>query len=244
MTPTEFTTAAASLGATIDAEALGRFERYHELLERANATTNLTRITGRDEVFAKHFLDSLSCLAVLEGDEDRSVVDVGSGAGLPGLAIAIVRPTWRVVLVESAERKAAFLRETAVDLGLANVSVATARAEDVGRDPEHRESYDVAVARAVARTSVLAEYLLPLVRIGGFVVAMKGTDPADELAETDLAAFGGGAGEVRPVAVPHVEGERHLVVVDKTAPTPDRYPRRPGVPAKRPVTRTPDRGRP
>lgn len=237
MTAEDFITAARSLGVVVDDAALERFERYHAALERANESTNLTRITGRDEVFGKHFLDSLACLTVLEDDSagaGLSLVDVGTGAGLPGIAIGIVRPTWNVTLVEAARRKAAFLRDVASELGLDRVTVVESRAEEVGRDSDHRERYDIAVARAVARTAVLAEYLLPLVRIGGRMISMKGADPADEVRETAFGEFGGRLENVTAIDVPFVDGARHLIVARKSEPTPDQYPRRTGVPAKRP----------
>jgi 16S rRNA (guanine527-N7)-methyltransferase len=238
VTEFEFLSAAAALGVSLPSGAFAAFERYFEELVRANERTNLTRIVARDEVFAKHFLDSLACLPML-GEGTRTLVDVGSGAGLPGLVVAIARPDVAVTLIESAARKAEFLERVVEALGLASAVVVTGRAEEAGRDAGHRERHDVAVARALSRTSVLAEYLLPLVRVGGRMLALKGTDPTIEVAEAAFGEFGGRLATIERVEVPCVEGERHLVVVDKVATTPERYPRRPGVPEKRPVTASP-----
>jgi 16S rRNA (guanine527-N7)-methyltransferase len=197
----------------------------------------LTAIRDPEAVEAKHFLDSLSCLKVMACHANLRVVDVGTGAGFPGLVLKIACPAWRVTLVEANNKKVAFCRHVVDMLGLKGVHIVHARAEDLGRDPSHRESYDWAVARAVARLPILAEYLLPLVRIGGRMLAQKGeTGPAEaQEAEGVLRILGGELAQVVPVDVPGIAGDRYLVIARKVAPTPARYPRRPGIPAKRPL---------
>ncbi len=236
MTDDEFQFAAATLGVSLDADAVGRFARYHDGLAEANQQVNLTAIRDRAGVYTKHFLDSLAALPLLK-DGDRRVVDVGSGAGFPGLALKIARPDLELTLVESVGKKADFLRTTAADLGLENVNVLPMRAEEVAFDAADRETYDVAVARAVKEVAVVAEFLLPLVRLDGRALLYEGRDPREEVERADVGTLGGTVERVERVEVPHVDGERHVVVLRKIVPTPPNYPRRTGVPAKRPLLR-------
>jgi len=191
----------------------------------------------------QHFLDSLTCLLAWPAPSTnlpiyQSTIDIGAGAGFPGLPLRLVRPDLRLTLVESVRKKADFLRHVVGALGLDGVTVLAARAEDAGRDPAHREQYDVALARAVADLRVLAEYALPLLRVGGVFIAQKtaAAVPAEvEMAGYALDALGGAMRDVVEVAFPGLREPRALVVVAKTAPTPDKYPRRAGMPAKRPL---------
>jgi 16S rRNA (guanine527-N7)-methyltransferase len=235
------TRAAAGTGVRLSAAEMTAFARYAETLREWNARLNLTRVTGADDVAVRHFADSLVCLRGLPEDPGRdaplALVDVGSGAGLPGIALKIVRPAWRVTLVESVGKKAAFLDHVVACLGLTGVTVLCARAEDVGRDVRHRGTYDVAVARAVADLAVLAEYLLPLLVVGGRMVVPKGAHAATEAAGAARAldALGGRLLSVDPYLLPGVPDERCLVVVEKARQTPERYPRRAGMPSRRPL---------
>jgi len=165
------------------------------------------------------------------------VVDVGTGAGLPGLVLKIVQPDIQLTLVESVGKKTVFLRHLVETLALENVTVLHARAEDVGRMAAHREKYGLAVARAVAPVRVLAEYLLPLVAIGGLMLAQKGTDPAAEVAaaRNALGVLGGKHIQTLAVSVPNLDAARHLVLVRKTKSTPKQYPRKAGTPGKKPI---------
>ena len=231
---------AARLGLELTAAQVEAFRRYREMLVAWNRRFNLTAITDDEGIQVRHFLDSLSCLPVMEargGLEGRRVVDVGTGAGFPGLPLKIVRPAMRLTLVEATRKKTDFLRAVVAELGLEGVEVIHARAERVGRDPHHREHYDWALARAVAEMRILAEYLLPLVRVGGYALAQKGEQAPAEVqrAEGALALLGGEVERLEPVALPGVAERRYLVVVRKVAATPDRYPRREGMPAKRPL---------
>lgn len=213
---------------------LATFE--HELLDW-NEKFNLTAIRDAEGVRAKHFLDAFSCSLAWKDRPPLSLVDVGTGAGLPGIPLKILYPQMKLTLVESVGKKANFCRHAVGTLGLENVEVAQARAEDLGRMPEHRERYQWAVARAVAGLPVLAEYLLPLVQVGGSVLAQKGESGRAEAhaAEKALRLLGGRLRQVVPVTLPGVADERCLVIIDKHAATPPKYPRRAGLPAKEPL---------
>lgn len=227
---------ARELGLELNAEQLDQFSRYADLLIEWNARFNLTSIVDPRDIVIKHFLDSLSVLKALPL-KARRLIDVGAGAGLPGLPIKIARPDVTVVLVEATRKKCEFLAAAIKDLKVYNVFVVNARAEDAGRDSHHRESYDVALARAVADLPVLAEYLLPLVKVGGVAVAQKSKGVEDEIerADTAILLLGGLNAEVVPVRVPGLSDERNLIVIEKLAATPEDYPRRAGVPAKKPI---------
>jgi 16S rRNA (guanine527-N7)-methyltransferase len=226
---------AAACGLPLDARQLDQFATYSQELRRWNARVNLTAITDEHQIVTRHFLDSLRC-ALSWGASPNSLIDVGTGAGFPGLPLKILRPSVRLTLVESIEKKAAFLRHVAAELQLNNVDVVVARAEAVGHDVAHRERYDLATARAVAELRVLAEYCLPLCRVGGRFLAPKGIQIEGEVqsAQAALARLGGQVAAVEDVDLPGVE-RRSLVVVDKIAPTPPEYPRGVGVPSKRPL---------
>ncbi|MBN1995543.1 MAG: 16S rRNA (guanine(527)-N(7))-methyltransferase RsmG [Anaerolineae bacterium] len=218
---------------------LNAFTQYSRALIAWNQKVNLTRIVAPEEIAVKHFLDSLSvCLVLPNLPPDLSIIDVGAGAGFPGLPLKIARPEIHLTLLESTAKKTAFLQHLVDLLQLNNVTVLTARAEEAGQQAAHREQYDVAVARAVAALPMLVEYTLPLVKVGGRVIVQKGRHPAVEVrtAVQALGILGGQMGQILPVDVPGLEAERHLVVIHKQKPTPKQYPRRPGLPAKKPIT--------
>ncbi len=227
----------ADLGIRLGGEQEERFARYLSFLREENERLNLTAIVEPEEVALKHFVDSATVLKAVEPARDEELIDVGSGGGFPGVPLAILRPDLRVTLVEASQKKAGFLERLRERLELENVTVVTGRAEEVGRQAGHRERYGIAVARAVAPLAVLWEYLLPLVYAGGAAVAQKGPGVTKELAEGARAAraLGGGEAEIRRFTLPRGAGERHVVVVRKVAGTPRQYPRRPGVPAKKPL---------
>jgi 16S rRNA (guanine527-N7)-methyltransferase len=225
-------------GLTLSPQEVEAFEIYYQELLTWNEKVNLTAITNYEEVQVKHFLDSLSCLQILNtlSAGDRCI-DIGAGAGFPGLPLKIVRPSLRLTLLESVGKKVGFLGHMVKALGLEDVDVVQGRAEELGRHPDYREVFDVALARAVAQMAVLVEYALPLVRVGGIFVAQKGAEVREEV-ESGLPAMkllGGRLRELRRVDLPGLDDPRHLVVVEKVASTPDRYPRRPGIPTKRPL---------
>lgn len=226
---------AAAWGLPLSAMQLEQFAQYATELQHWNERVNLTAITSDEGIVTRHFLDSLRC-ALSWGRTPTSLVDIGTGAGFPGLPLKILQPALTLTLAESIAKKAAFLEHMVQLLGLNDVAVVAARAEVLGHSPAHRERYDVAVARAVADTRVLAEYCLPLCRVGGRFLAPKGATIEDELAAAApaIALLGGKLYAAEPVAIPGIE-PRTLLVIDKIAPTPAQYPRAAGVPAKRPL---------
>lgn len=229
--------AAALLGVALTPDQEAALDTYALALAEWNEHTNLTAITALDEVRVRHFLDSFTVLAALPFSEGAHVIDVGTGAGFPGLALRIVRPDIRLTLMEATGKKLAFCRHVAGLLDMADVSFVHARAEEGGHLPGLRESGDVVVARAVARLPALLEYLLPLTRIGGAAIAMKGRSAADEVRDSSraLKLLGGKLRELREFSLPGIDEPHVLVLVDKVAPTPAGFPRRPGLPAQRPL---------
>ena len=227
---------AANFGIALSDEQVRQFSAYQSLLLDWNERVNLTAITTPQDVQTRHFVDSLSC-TLLTGDlNGQSLVDIGSGAGLPGLPLKILYPAMTLTLVDSVGKKTAFLELVAKELGLTKVTVLLARAEELGQDAAHRERYDWAVARAVAHLSPLMEYLLPLCRVGGHVLAQKGAKASLELIEAQEAINVLGGGEVSVMSVLlEGQGEANLVIVEKNRPTPVTYPRRSGIPTKRPL---------
>jgi 16S rRNA (guanine527-N7)-methyltransferase len=215
------------------------FQRYLQELADWNKRTNLTAITGDREIQAKHFLDSLTvALAIPEGVmANGTLMDVGSGAGFPGLPLKILCPGLRVTLVESVGKKAAFLRHITDTLGLEGVEVSSQRAETLAHDPHLRETFDVVVSRAVADMRALAELTLPFCKLGGRVIAMKKSNIGDEIkgSERSVSLLGGVLEKIEVVDLEEIGEQRWLVVLAKNAVSPSRYPRRPGIPAKRPL---------
>jgi 16S rRNA (guanine527-N7)-methyltransferase len=211
-------------------------ERYVELLLEANVRLNLTRIVDPAEVARLHLLDALSALPLLDALAAARALDLGSGGGVPGLVLALARPDVSWTLVDSAGKKADALRGFVKALGLGNVAVVAERAETLGRDAAYRSQFDLVAARACAPLPVLAEYALPLVRLGGALVAWKGVIDASELrAGRDAGSdLGGGALELHATGIPAL-GTHQFVLIRKVGPTPERFPRRPGQPVKRPL---------
>ena len=233
--------AAERLGVPLNAEQLDRFRRYHLEIADWSSRVNLTTVTGLEEVQYRHFLDSLSVITVLPPALLASgvrVLDVGSGAGLPGLPLKIAFPTLTVTLLEATAKKTAFLAHVCRLLGLHDVDVITGRAEALAHDPGHRESYDLVLSRAIGRLPVVAELTLAFCRLDGVVVAHKtwaGIKEEVRSASRAIELMGGRLGKVEQIARRGLDGGGALVVLDKADTTPDRYPRRPGVPARRPL---------
>ncbi len=230
---------AADLGVLLTPEQLDQFGRYLSLLLDWNERLNLTAVRDPRSIQIRHFLDSLSCLQVMGDVNGRRLIDVGTGAGFPGLPLKIACPTLQLTLVESVQKKARFLQAVVDDLALPDVKILVERVELLGQLPPYREQYDWAVARAVANMPVLAEYLLPLCRIGGHMLAQKGGSAAMEtaVAESAFYVLGGTNQRLHLVQLPEASEQHYLVVVDKMVATPSRYPRRIGLPAKRPLGR-------
>ncbi len=239
---------ARHLGLPLSDRQLATFRLFYQELVEWNRRFNLTAITGYEQVQVRHFLDSLSCILAFR-DRVRArrgtlrCMDVGSGAGFPGIPIKIYCPALQVVLLEATRKKVGFLEHVVARLGLKGVRPLWGRAEQVAHLSEHREQYDLVVARAVAGLDVLAEYTLPFCRLGGLVVAQKAATAHEEIqvAGHALSVLGGRLLRVIPVELVGLAEVRNLVVIEKVARTPTRYPRRPGVPARRPL-RAPQRG--
>jgi len=230
-------TAQTLFGLKLTPVQLTAMQRYEGELIEWNSRFNLTAIRSPDEICAKHFLDSLSCMLVMRDTPMERVIDVGTGAGFPGLVLKIINPGTRLTLVESVGKKADFCRHVVNTLGLEGVEVLTERAELVGHMPAHRQKYNWALARAVAVLPVLAEYLLPLVKVGGAMLAMKGANAHAEAqsAENAVRMLGGRLQKITPVVLPGVAEEHHLVIIAKISATPAGYPRRVGLPVKKPL---------
>lgn len=229
---------AARLGISLDPRKVEQFRIYLAALLDWNRRVNLTAITAPGEVETKHFLDSLT-VARSFGDAGppARLVDVGSGAGFPGIPLKIAFPDVLVTLLESTQKKAAFLDYVCNLLGLEGVQRVAERAEEAARQPQHRESYPLVVARAVAPLPALAELTLPFCAIGGMVAVQKKGDVGGEVARAAVAIqrLGGRLRQRINVGLPELDDGRVLVVIDKIGPTPAQYPRRAGMPARRPL---------
>ena len=230
---------ARQLGLELDASQLDRFERFYREIVDWNRRINLTSVTDYEEAQTRHFLDSLTVAAAIPSGMPSGVrlLDVGSGGGLPGVPLAIAHPGLSVTLLEATGKKAAFLAHVTGELQLDNTDVLAGRAETLAHDLALRERFDVVVSRAVAKLPVLAELTLPFCDVGGIVVAQKARSAMPEIedAEDAIGLLGGRLREAMPVTVPGSNVRRLLVTIDKRTPTPARYPRRPGIPSKRPL---------
>lgn len=231
------TNGSLELGINLSYEQKELFKRYYQIILKSNEQAKLTTILSEKEVALKHFVDSLTCLLVAPVEKDSLVVDVGSGAGLPGIPLKIVKPEISLTLVDSSVKKTEFLKEAVLYLGLPEVKVVLGRAEEMSHRQEYRELFDYAVCRAIAPLPVIIEYCLGLVRIGGWMIALKG--PAAVTEEKDcsraLSLMGGALREVRQLTLPYLQHRRRLIVIEKVRKTPLKYPRRVGVPVKRPL---------
>ena len=228
---------AAEAGIPLTAEQIGQFSVYHEMLLDWNTRMNLTALTAPEDVAVKHIIDSLTAYDAALFDGARTLIDVGTGAGLPGIPLAVYAPHLTVTLLDSLNKRVRFLTEVTAAMGLPNVRCIHARAEEAARTAEHRAAYDIAVSRAVARLPVLLEYTLPFVRVGGTLLALKGRAYAEEQQEARRAAevLGGGRITARPVHLPGLDDVRAILTVTKERQTPAAYPRGGGAPTRRPL---------
>lgn len=227
---------AATFGVNLRAD-VRKFDCFYDFLLEANRQTNLTSITDEGGVILKHFVDSISCVSggYLEGP--LRVMDMGTGAGFPGIPLCIVKPALTMILLDATRRKANFVDKVVNYLHLGNAQVLWGRAEEVGKESLHRARYDRVVTRAVGSLSTLYELSLPLLKVGGYLIAQKGPEAAREVQNASVAAeeLGGRLIETIPMKLPLSGDSRLLVIVEKTSPTPDKYPRRPGIPQKNPL---------
>ncbi|MBP6086898.1 MAG: 16S rRNA (guanine(527)-N(7))-methyltransferase RsmG [Pelolinea sp.] len=225
------------LALNLNETAIQLFAHYQMLLQDWNQKFNLTSLTEEKEILIKHFLDSLVCFHFMPRSIAFSLIDIGTGAGFPGIPLKIVNPYIRLTLVDSVQKKVEFCKLLVKELGLSDVEVLHARAEDIGQDNHYREKFDWSVARAVADLSVLAEYMLPLTAVGGFMLAMKGAEVGQEVekANSAISLLGGDINQIEKFFLPENFGERNLILIKKIKPTPQKYPRKPGKPTKKPL---------
>ncbi len=226
-----------TLGCDSSAETLSRFERYMQLILEWNEKVNLTAITERDEFVKKHFIDSLCCIPHEEYKEAETVIDVGTGAGFPGMPLAIVSPDKKFLLIDSLNKRIKILNEIIDELGLKNVEAVHGRAEELARNKLYREQFDICVSRAVSRLSVLSEYCLPFVKKGGWLAAYKGPDADREIedAHSALGKLGGKVIEIKNTEMTQFGISHRIVYIQKTMNTPKVYPRKAGTPEKKPL---------
>lgn len=218
---------AHELGIELSDSQLRQFDEFAALLVEANKSINLTRITEPEEIITSHFLDSLTTLSALDIAPNANVIDVGTGAGFPGVPIKIVRPDISITLLDATQKKLDFIRDSVDQIGLQDIEVVHARAEDIGHNPKFRERYDVAYARALSEMKVLAELCLPLVRVGGHLVAQKSENIDEEVkaAKPIVGQLGGILEKTVRTAIPGTDIVRQLIVIVKAKPTPTQYPR-------------------
>ncbi|GAA0334640.1 16S rRNA (guanine(527)-N(7))-methyltransferase RsmG [Bacillus carboniphilus] len=233
----EFQNLLQEKGITLSSEQLEQFRLYYELLIEWNEKINLTAITDRDEVYEKHFYDSISAAFYTSMEEVETFCDVGAGAGFPSIPLKICFPHLKISIVDSLKKRITFLEELASKLHLKNVSLYHYRAEEFGRKPEHREQYDLVTARAVARMSVLSELCLPLVKPNGQFIALKGSQGNEEWIKGKKAVslLGGELIDQVSFSLPYEDHQRTIYKIRKVKPTPKKYPRKPGTPNKQPL---------
>jgi 16S rRNA (guanine527-N7)-methyltransferase len=230
-------TGASKLGLKLSDEQVEKFTTYLSLIVGWNKRVNLVGTESEKEIVVRHFLDSLSCFKSGKIKENLKAIDVGTGGGFPGIPIKIAQPGLNLTLLDSQKKRVDFLEGVISELNFKKVRIVWRRAEDFGRDLEERETYDLAFARAVAPLPVLLEYSLPLLSVGGRFVSQRAQKAEEEVVEVGeaLRVLGGEIEEILPVKVPYLQAKRHLVLVKKVGKASERYPRRAGIPAKRPL---------
>lgn len=212
-----------------------QFFEYMNLLIEWNEKMNLTAITAPEDIILKHFVDSITILNEIE--DGSKIIDVGTGAGFPGIPLSIMNPTLKITLVDSLNKRLIFLQEVVNKLNLKNVEIIHARAEEIGQNKKYREKFDISTSRAVANLSTLSEYLIPLVKIGGKTISMKAGDAQEEINEAKKAIkiLGGEIEKIDEFNLPESDIGRTVVIIDKTETTPNKYPRKAGTPSKEPI---------
>ena len=236
MNISEFKHALEEKGIALSPSQLEQFETYFKLLVEWNEKVNLTAITDKEEVYLKHFYDSISPSFFIDFNQDISLCDVGAGAGFPSIPLKICFPSIKLSIVDSLNKRITFLKTLTDELGLQDVNLYHDRAETFGKS-QHREQYDFVTARAVARLSVLSELCLPLVKKGGKFIALKGAGADDELlaGKKALTILGGKINQDFYFQLPKEDSKRHIILIDKVKETPRKYPRKPGTPNKQPL---------
>ena len=214
-----------------------KFETYKKLIQEWNENINLTAITDDNEIAIKHFIDSASCFKSNKLGGEVSMIDVGTGAGFPGIPLKIINSNIKLTLLDSLNKRINFLKIVAEDLELEDIEFCHGRAEDFGQDPDYREKFDICVSRAVANLAVLTEYCLPFIKIGGYFIAQKGPKKDEELevASKAIELLGGEIESVLEVTIPFSDITHSIVIIKKVAETPKQYPRKAGKPTKKPI---------
>ncbi|RMC42523.1 16S rRNA (guanine(527)-N(7))-methyltransferase RsmG [Lactobacillus sp. ESL0233] len=239
MNPEQFVHELSKCNCKLNEKQINQFKQYFTNLVAANQHVNLTRITAESDVYLKHFFDSITPLLVFNNifKNESKICDVGAGAGFPSIPLKIVQPEINVTIVDSLGKRLTFLQNLIEQLKLEDVTLVHSRAEDIGQDKLYREQFDIVTARAVANMAVLSEYCLPLVKKGGYLVALKGPKAESELsaAKKAIALLGGKLLEVKDLQLPNSSEERTLILVQKTKETPKKYPRQAGTPHRKPI---------
>lgn len=232
---TKFRNSMNSIGIELTDSQLNAFETYYDMLIERNKVMNLTAITEFDEVMNKHFLDSVYLFRSIELKADYKLIDIGTGAGFPGIPLKIVFPELKITLLDSLNKRVGFLNDVIDELNLNDIEAIHGRAEDIARDKAYRASYDIAVSRAVANLSTLSEYCLPFVKIGGKFVSYKSGDCADEVdnAKAAIHLLGGKINKIDEFS--YSNNSRSFIVIDKVMNTSNKYPRKAGLPSKKPL---------
>ncbi|HLR08652.1 MAG TPA: 16S rRNA (guanine(527)-N(7))-methyltransferase RsmG [Bacillota bacterium] len=237
MTPKQFVHSLQQKGISLNDQQIEQFAIYFETLVEWNQKMNLTALTDKADVYLKHFYDSLSVAFFHDFSGKKRICDVGAGAGFPSIPLKICFPDLRITIVDSLKKRINFLHTLADKLGIEQTTFIHARAESLGQTTTYRETFDIAIARAVARLSVLSEFCLPLVKEKGIFIAMKGSRVHEELkqAQRSIEIMGGRMQSIQSLTLPKEESERSIVCIDKIKQTPKKYPRKPGLPNKQPI---------
>lgn len=216
-------------------EQLKQFYQYMNLLIEWNEKINLTAIVEPKEIILKHFIDSLTIIKYI--GKNQSVIDIGTGAGFPGIPLKIVRKDLKITLLDSLNKRIHFLDEVIKELALENIDTVHARIEEYAKNKNYRETYNIATSRAVANLTTLSEYMLPMVRIKGMAICMKGSEISEEISKSknSIKLLGGEISKIEEFALPKSDYKRNLILIEKARQTPSKYPRKPGMPSKEPL---------